>query len=87
MLVRQLIGEVDSGPSIPGTWACRDAANSPTDCQTGKVRVARFLPTDALAARREYTMTLNLEFSLDVTDLAGNPFQGDDAFFSTTRPG
>ncbi len=32
-------------------------------------------------------MTPNPEFSLDVTDLAGNPFHGDDAFFSTARPG
>ena len=87
VLVRQLIGDVDSGPPLPGTWACRDAANAPTDCETGRVRVARFLPTHELTARREYTVTLNPEFSLDVTDLAGNPFQGDDAYFSTGRPG
>ena len=51
VLVRQLIGDFDHGPPVPGTWACRDAASALTDCQTGMVRVARFRPTDPLAAR------------------------------------
>jgi len=83
VLVRMLIGLSGHGPPLPGAWVCRDAANALTDCQTGKVRVARFRPTDPLAAEREYTMTLNPEFSLDVTDLAGNPFRREELYFQT----
>jgi len=87
VLVRMLIGDVDHGPPVPGAWVCRDAANALTDCQTGRVRVARFRPTDPLAAEREYTVTLNPEFSLDVTDLAGNPFRREELFVETAAPG
>jgi len=87
VVVQMLIGDVDHGPPVPGAWVCRDAANALTDCQTGRVRVARFRPTDPLAAEREYTVTLNPEFSLDVTDLAGNPFRREELFVQTAAPG
>jgi hypothetical protein len=87
VLVRRLIGDFDHGPPLPGAWVCRDAADALTDCETGRVRVARFRPTDPLAASREYTVTLNPEFSLAVTDLAGNPFRGEELFVLTAPPG
>jgi hypothetical protein len=49
--------------------------------------VARFRPTDPLAARREYTVTPNPEFSLAVTDLAGNPHLGEELYVLTAPPG
>ena len=83
VLVRRLIGDFDQGPPIAGAWVCRDRAKALTDCQTGAAVVARFWPTDPLAPRREYVVTLNPEFSLDVTDLAGNPFRREENYVQT----
>ena len=82
-----MIGDFDYGPPLPAAWVCRDAANALMDCQAGMVRVARFRPTDPLAAGREYTVTLNPEFSLDMTDLAGNPFRREELFVLTAPLG
>ena len=86
VLVRRLVGDFDHGPPLPGAWVCRDTAKSLTDCETGSVRVARFRPTAPLEARREYLLTLNPEFSLGVTDLAGNPYAGEELFVFTASP-
>jgi hypothetical protein len=83
VLVRRLIGDIDHGPPIAGAWVCRDVTKARTDCRTGTVRTASFRPTSPLAPRREYVVTLNPEFSLDVTDLAGNPFRRDEVYIET----
>jgi hypothetical protein len=49
-----------------------------TDCATGQVRTARFSPNGPLAGSSYYTVILNPEFSLGVTDLAGNPVIAED---------
>jgi hypothetical protein len=66
------------GPILPGSWVCKDAREALTDCETGRVVSARFRPTDPLAASSYYAVTLNPEFSLGVTDLAGNPVIAED---------
>jgi hypothetical protein len=54
----------------------------------GHGQVARFRPTDPLAAEQEYTVTLNPEFSLAVTDVAGNPVsRREELYVSTASPG
>jgi hypothetical protein len=45
--------------------------------------VARFWPANPLAPGREYVVALNPQFSLDVTDLAGNPFDRDENYVET----
>jgi hypothetical protein len=62
-----------NGPVVPGTWTCRDASGAATDCEAGPVRTALFTPTQPLTASAYYAVTPNPEFSLAVTDLAGNP--------------
>jgi hypothetical protein len=77
-VVRRMFGFFTDGPVIPGTWACTRGTGAVTNCQTGRVRTARFTPTDPLVASSRYSVTFNPEFSLSVTDLAGNPFNGEE---------
>ena len=74
MLLEDRSGESE-GPVLPGAWTCRTGLRAPTDCETGTVRTARFYPTDPLDPSKIYQVMLNPEFSLAVTDLAGNPFR------------
>jgi hypothetical protein len=74
---RQLLG-----PPVPGTWACRTPAGAPTDCATGAYRDAAWTPAVPMAEGR-YVLDLNPDHVLDVTDLAGNPFEGNEVFSNT----
>ena len=73
-VVRVFVGENTNGPNVAGSWTCRDVANALTDCQDGSVRSARFR-SDRPLGPTSYLVMLNPEFSLAVTDLAGNPFR------------
>jgi Bacterial Ig-like domain len=73
------------GPRVPGGWACADESATNVDCATGTVRVATFTPTNPLAAGRDYSVMLNPEHTLSVTDLAGNPFKRREQFLRTRR--
>jgi hypothetical protein len=63
------------GPAMVGGWTCTTKAGAATDCLTGRVRTASFTPEETLEFKNEYQVELNPEFTLDVTDLAGNPFR------------
>jgi len=81
IMVRRLFGNGDvftNGPVVPGTWACRSGSRAVTNCETGRVRTARFTPTQAFVASGYYSVTPNPEFSLAVTDLAGNPVEREE---------
>ena len=73
------------GPVVRGGWACADESATDVDCTTGTVRVATFTPTNALAAGRFYSVMLNPERTLSVTDLAGNPFKRHELQLRTRR--
>jgi hypothetical protein len=73
------------GPALVGTWTCQTRDGAATDCETGQARTARFTPADPLAASSYYAVIVNPEFSLDVTDLAGNPVIAEDLTVRT-RP-
>jgi hypothetical protein len=49
------------------------------DCATGAYREARWTPVAPMPADN-YVLDLNPEHVLDVTDLAGNPFDGNLVF-------
>ena len=86
IVVHRLVGNGDvftSTEVTPGTWACRNGSAAVVNCETGRVRTARFTPTHPLAASSDYSVVLNPEFSLGVTDLAGNPFRRDEQYFQT----
>jgi hypothetical protein len=61
-------------PSSPtaGAWSCSDAAQATTDCASGPVRTARFVPSVQFAAK-SYHVEINPIHVLGVTDLSGNP--------------
>ena len=91
-VVRQLLGdpELDAdpntlGPVLAGTWTCETHGSAVTDCETGQVRTAKFAPLDPLEESSYYTVILNPEFLLGVTDLAGNPVIAEDLTVRT-RP-
>jgi len=58
---------------VTGSWTCATLGGSPTDCVTGSVRTATFAPETALGDGESYSVQVNPEGNLDVTDLAGNP--------------
>jgi hypothetical protein len=58
------------GPPIAGSWTCETELREPTDCLTGDVRYATFLPAGADAWD---TVLLNPNHVLTLTDLRGNP--------------
>ena len=72
------------GPVLSGRWRCRTAASALTSCSTGRVRIARFWP-DAPLHPGGYAVEVNPEHSLEVTDLAGNPFDRDGVAFEAVR--
>jgi hypothetical protein len=62
-------------PAIEGSWSCTDSSGAPADCETGRVRIARFTPTSVPA--RHVVIILNPEHTLGPTDMAGNPVTTD----------
>ena len=72
------------GPAIPGASVCRRTSGEVTDCESGRVARATFIPDDPLLASRTYQLTLNPEFSLAVTDRSGNPFDRAELWLYTT---
>jgi hypothetical protein len=52
------------------------------NCLTGNVRSADFEPSTPFSSGSSYYATINPEGTLDVTDLAGNPFHQYQLFFS-----
>jgi hypothetical protein len=72
-----------SGPQVTGHWVCRDGTRTPTSCATGQVRYAAFWP-DAPLQPTGYFVMLNPEHSLQITDLAGNPFDRAGVDFEAT---
>ena len=74
------------GPLDPGMRACTKGSGAATVCATGRVRNAIFTPSALFTARQRYDIELNPEHYLDVTDLAGNPFDRDTfGFLATSR--
>jgi hypothetical protein len=70
------------GPPVAGTWACRTQAGTPTDCASGAYRNAAWTPTVPMK-KGSYLLDINPDRVLDVTDLAGNPFEGNAVFSNT----
>ncbi len=68
------------GPPIAGQWRCRTDTGALTSCTTGQVRSAAFWPDTPLQPTG-YFVELNPEHSLQITDMAGNPFDRDGAVF------
>jgi hypothetical protein len=80
--VHQELPDGSQGPAVPGAWTCLTANATVTDCETGSLRTASFAPTNGFAAGHWYHIDLNPEFTLDITDLAGNPMRrGHESFF------
>ncbi len=75
-----------NGPVLPGTWTCVNGSGASTSCATGTVRAATFDPTANLAEFESYVMEFNPEHQLAVTDLAGNPFDREQLYFSVFAP-
>jgi Bacterial Ig-like domain len=73
------------GPDLVGRWRCKTGSGTVTGCAHGRVREAIFRPVTDLHHRRYYTVELNPQHSLAVTDLAGNPFDRDQLLFQTVR--
>ncbi len=71
-------------PVLAGRLTCTTRSGRVTSCTTGHVREATFEPSVPLRPNRYYFVELNPEHSLEVTDLAGNPFDRD-GFLVTTR--
>ena len=72
------------GPVLPGTWTCRTGAGAATSCATGQVRQATFDPSADLESFSSYSVELNPEHQLAVTDLAGNPFRRETISLSVS---
>jgi hypothetical protein len=70
------------GTPEPGTWTCLTASGAALDCATGAYRLARWVPATALQ-QGGYVVDINPDHNLDVTDLAGNPFNGSLVFSQT----
>jgi hypothetical protein len=73
----------DPGPLLDGNWLCRTGSGTATSCTTGRVRKATFRPAAPFHPNQYYLVTLNPEHSLEVTDLAGNPFDRDGLLLFT----
>lgn len=67
--------------SVAGSWTCLNEANGTVPCATGAVSHAQFAPFVALSSGTFYTLVLNPEGTLDVTDLHGNPFHRTQVAF------
>lgn len=65
---------------VAGGWDCVDASQAATDCATGAVRTARFVPAEPFR-QVFYSVEVNPEHTLGVTDLAGNPHPREDVAF------
>ena len=59
----------------------KNLGGTPVDCLTGDVRSAAFVPSTPFSTGSYYA-TINPEGTLDVTDLAGNPFHQFQLIFS-----
>jgi hypothetical protein len=71
-----------SGAGISGLWQCFDAAEGQADCLTGEVFRAAFTPQAPFEKFGAYDLILNPEHSLQVVDLAGNPFLREQVWYS-----
>lgn len=71
------------GPVLPGQWTCKTGSGAVTDCSTGRVRQANFRPDHKFARDAFYDIELNPPHSLEITDLAGNPFDRDGIIIRT----
>jgi hypothetical protein len=86
--LRRLIGPLRNptyGPIVPGAWTCADDQGARTSCRSGTVQSAEFTPTHPLKPSENYSMTLNPEHSLGLTDLAGNPCKRDEEWLRTSQ--
>jgi hypothetical protein len=72
------------GAPLEGTWTCRTKSGTAVDCPTGAFRLAAWRPTTPLDPAQAYIVDVNPEHVLDITDLAGNPFDGRTAYSDTT---
>jgi hypothetical protein len=57
--------------SLAGSISCLDGASVATNCKTGQVSVARFLPSAALVAGEQYGVVLQGAKSSTITDVNG----------------
>ena len=67
---------------VVGTWTCRDLVGTEVDCVRGPVRQAVLQVSDSSALPGDRVVRLNPEHTLDLRDLAGNPYYRFDV-----RPG
>jgi hypothetical protein len=63
------------GEPLPGSWSCADENGDPTDCMAGDLRSASWTPDSLLPQGSDFLVELNPSGTLDVMDLAGNPFR------------
>jgi hypothetical protein len=84
-VVREELADGSPGPVVQGSWICQTGTAAPTDCMTGTVRTARFTPTNGFTVAHWYDVELNPEFTLGITDLAGNPFRRAVGSFYVTN--
>lgn len=63
-----------AAPVVPGAWSCADASGRVSDCVTGEVTRAEWRPQEPLDPGGDYTVVLNPEHRLGVTDQLGNPY-------------
>jgi hypothetical protein len=61
--------------SPPVCWSAENLGGSQVDCLTGHVRSMNIVPIAPLPQNTDYYAIINPEGTLDVTDLAGNPFR------------
>jgi Bacterial Ig-like domain len=85
--LRRLIGPLRDptyGPIILGAWTCADDTGATASCRSGTVQSAEFTPTRPLKPSENYSLALNPEHSLGLTDLAGNPLKRHEEWLSTS---
>jgi hypothetical protein len=58
---------------VSGTWSCTTRTGDVADCVAGPVAEARFAPDSPFADNANFSVVVNPEHQLGVTDLAGNP--------------
>ena len=64
----------DPSTAVPGNWSCLGVGGEATDCATGPVRRAQFVPSIPFATNGDYRIVFNPEGQLGLADASGNPF-------------
>jgi hypothetical protein len=69
-------------PAVPGTWRCQAATGVRVNCLHGSARTATWTPRKPLRSLTYYSIAVNPEHVITVTDLHGNAIFGGISFMT-----